>query len=49
MTKRGVYFFENPGEENTQAVIEVVAKRAEETDVEAIVLLPSLVRPHQTC
>jgi len=38
MTKRGVYFFENPGEENTQAVIEVVAMRIEETDIEAIVV-----------
>lgn len=38
MTKRAAYFFENPGEANTQAVIEVVAKRAEETDVKAIVV-----------
>jgi len=38
MTKRLVYFFENVGEENTDEVIEAVAKRAREGDIEAVIV-----------
>jgi len=38
MTKRAVYFFENVGEENTKDVIEAVAKRAREGDIEAVIV-----------
>jgi len=38
MTKRAVYFFENVGEENTKDVIEAVAKRTREGDIEAVIV-----------
>ena len=38
MTKRIVHFFEDVGEENTNEVIEAVAKRAREGDIEAVIV-----------
>jgi len=38
MTKRVVQFFESPGEENTDEVIRTVVDRAEEGDIEAVVV-----------
>jgi hypothetical protein len=38
MTERTVHFFENPGEAHTQQVVEAVARRSEESDIEAVVV-----------
>jgi hypothetical protein len=38
MTKSTVYFFENPGEQNTNEVVETVIKRAEEGGVDVVVV-----------
>lgn len=38
MVKRLVFFFENPGEKNTNKVIEVVVKRCAEGDIKAVII-----------
>lgn len=38
MTARTVHFFEPPGKKNTSEVVEAVTKRAEESDIKAVVI-----------